>query len=177
MSRRAPLLSLLALAAVLFSALPARAAMTAYLILKSPTKGDVKSETTAKGHEGQIEVWAFTNQSDATTHNTFTITHDLDKSSPVLRTLFENKETLAGFELRLFRPLTGATGATTGTGSQEQYFSIVLQQAKIVGLTTRMLNIKDPALMKFSVQEEVTFTFSHVDYTYVKGGVAGGSSR
>jgi len=177
MPRRAPLLSLLALAAVLFSAVPAHAAMNAYLVLKSAKAGDVKSEYTMKGHEGQLLVQAFTHDVSvgAGAHGkTFTITKDLDKASPVLRGLLGTDDTFSVFELRLWRPLVASA---TGVGTEEQFFTIALHGAKISSIVTRMQDIKNPELVKYPIREEVTFTYTSIDYTFVKGGVAGTSAR
>jgi len=177
MPHRTPLASFLVLAALALTALPAHAALNAYLVLKSTKSGDLKSENAQKGREGQIIVTAFNHDvtvAPAARGNTFKILKDLDKTSPVLRGLLGSGDTFSTFELRLWRPMLAAA---SGTGQEEQYFTIILHGAKLSAISAQMLNNKDPELAKFSIREEVTFSYTSIDYVYTKGAVSGTSTH
>lgn len=171
---------LFALAAVLITAGPSRAALNAYLHLKGQAQGEIKGGVTQKGREGKIAVISVEHgikaPFDAATgvstakraQRPLVITKELDMSSPKLWNALAHNETLTEVELQFFAP---KLAAATGTGAEVQTFTIKLTNARIAGIEFKMPNNKHPDLMKLSEYEEVSFTYQKIEWTWVQGGI------
>jgi type VI secretion system secreted protein Hcp len=103
----------------------------------------------------------------------FTITKELDKSSPLLYQVLTTNETLKIVKLNFWTP---QIKAGTGTGSEVQHYTVTLTNAKIVDIKFKMANIKNPELQKFAEYEEVSFVYDSIDWTWNDGGISSSDS-
>lgn len=155
-------------------------ALNSYLTLKGQKQGNIKGSVTQKGREGQIMVIAVSHEivspQDSASglptgkrqHKPLVITKELDKSSPLLYKALVSNETLTSFVLNFYRP---AHQASTGGGAEEHYFRIELTNAAIAAIDFRMLNNKNPELLRYAEYEEIAFTYQKITWTYLDGGV------
>lgn len=157
--------------AVSLASTQAHAALNAYLTLKGSKQGGIKGSVTQKGREGKIMVIAVEHQvktpGGAAQHGVFTITKELDKSSPLLRKAASTGETF-DFELQFWTP---QLSAQTGAGAEKQHYTVKLTGAKISSINFRMLNNKDPDTTRFAELEEVAFSYQKIEWTWTDGGI------
>jgi len=150
-------------------------ALNAYLKLKGQKQGAINGGVTVKGRENQIEVNAVDHQvnrafdagtgvpAGSTQHQPLVITKDVDKSSPLLYNALANNEILTEFSLFFWTPSV--------TGAETQYYTIVLNNARIVGIKNEMPNNNYPDLVKLNVREKVAFTYEKITWTITAGGI------
>ncbi len=150
-------------------------ALNAYLSLKGQKQGDIKGSVTQKGREGKIMVIAVSHEvmspRDAASglptgkrmHRPFVITKELDKSTPLLMNALVNNENISTWELQFWQP--------SPTGAEKQHYTIKLTNANIASINFRMLNNKNPELMKYAEHEEIAFTYQKIEWTWVDGGI------
>ncbi len=150
-------------------------ALNSYLKLKGQKQGDIKGGVTQKGREGKILVMAFDHEvqtprdpasglpTGKRMHRPFTITKEIDKSSPLLYSALVNNETLTVWELQCF--------AAKSTGAEVNTYTVTLTNARIVDITSTMLNNKMPENAKMPLMEEVSFTYQKIQWTWVSGGI------
>lgn len=163
--------------ASLFAQSGAEAAMQAYLYLKGAKSGDIKGSVTQKGRENSIAVIAVEhevkNDSAGRKHSVFTITKEIDKSSPILYSLLTTSEVLKTAQLQFWTP---QIKAGTGVGSEVQHYTVVLANARITDIKFKMANIKNPDLQKFAEYEEISFTYESIAWTWNDGGITASDS-
>jgi type VI secretion system secreted protein Hcp len=150
-------------------------ALNAYLKIKAETQGDIKGSVTQKGREDSIMVIAVNHEiisprDEATggptgkrRHRPLVITKELDKSSPLLQSILVNNENVKEFELKFWAP--------SASGKEAQWFTINLVNANIASIAFKMLNNKNPELMKYTEFEEVAFTYQKIIWTWTEGGI------
>ena len=156
-------------------------ALNAYLKIKGQKQGEIKGSVTQKGREGKIMVIAVNHEilspRDAASglptgkrmHKPFVITKELDKSSPLLYNALVNNENITEWELQFWTPqMTGAIG---GTGTERQHYTVKLTNANIASIDFRMLNNKNPDLVRYTEYEEIAFTYQKMTWTWVDGGI------
>ncbi|MEO3690531.1 type VI secretion system tube protein TssD [Roseateles paludis] len=168
--------SALALASVAF-VLPAQAEPNAYLFLKG-SKGDIKGDSRVKGREDAIVVIAASHElnsprdaasglpSGKRQHRPFVITKELDRSTPLLRHALVTNETLPSATIDFYRPTPRG-----GLAVEEKYLTIKLTNASIATIRQVMLNNKNPELVRYAQNEEVSFTYQKIEWIWVDGGV------
>ena len=156
-------------------------ALNSYLRLTGQKTGEIKGSVTQKGREGSIMVIAvsheITSPRDAASglptgkrqHKPFVITKELDMSSPLLYNVLVNNENITKWELQFWTPQVG--GHLGGGGTEVQHFTVKLTNANIANISFRMLNNKNPDLMRYSEFEEVAFTYQKIEWVWVKGGI------
>ncbi|MES2776392.1 MAG: Hcp family type VI secretion system effector [Bacteroidota bacterium] len=156
-------------------------ALNAYLKLKGQKQGVIKGSVTQKGREGKIMVIAVSHEivspRDAASgqatgkrqHKPFTITKEIDKSTPLLYKALVSNENITTWELQFFRP---STMGLPSTGAEVNHYTVVLTNAKIVDIKSTMLNNKNPELVKFAEYEEVAFTYQKIEWTWVVDGIS-----
>ena len=156
-------------------------ALNAYLKLKGQKQGEIKGSVTQKGRENKIMVIAVSHEivsprdpasglpTGKRMHKPFVITKELDKSSPLLYTALCTNENITEFELQFWSPQMRASAA--GAGAEVQNYKVKLTNASIVDISFRMLNNKNPELVKFAEYEEVSFTYQKIEWTWVDGGI------
>jgi type VI secretion system secreted protein Hcp len=96
-------------------------------------------------------------------HKPFIVTKELDKSSPLLYNVLTNNENITEWELQHWRP--------SASGSEQQHYTIKLTNANIASIHFRMLNNKNPELMRYAEYEEVAFTYQKIEWTWTEGGI------
>ena len=150
-------------------------ALNAYLKLKGQTQGDIQGSVTQKGREGKIMVIAVSHEimsprdpasglpTGKRMHKPFVITKELDKSSPLLYSVLVNNENVTEWELQFWQP--------SPTGAEVQHYTVKLTNANIASIHFRMLNNKNPELMKYAEYEELAFTYQKIIWTWTQGGI------
>jgi type VI secretion system secreted protein Hcp len=150
-------------------------ALNAYLTIEAETQGQIKGSVTQKGREDSIMVIAVNHEiispRDAASglptgkrqHKPLTITKELDKASPLLQAILVNNENIKKFDLKFWAP--------SATGKEAQHYTISLMNANIASIAFKMLNNKNPELMKYAEYEEIAFTYQKVIWTWTDGGI------
>ncbi len=88
----------------------------------------------------------------------------IDKSSPLLAKALCNNEVIEGI-WRFYRP------DPAGSGSQEQFFTVEIQEARVAGITRISPDVIDPASASAPPTEEVTFVFGYIRWCYEPDGI------
>jgi len=155
-------------------------ALNAYLKLKGQKQGEIKGSVTQKGREGKIMVIAASHQllmprdeatgmpSGRRMHKPFVITKELDKSSPLLYNMLVTNENITDWELQFWTP---NLRSSTGTGAEKQHYTVKLVNARIVDISFRMLNNKNPELTRYAEYEEIAFDYEKITWLWVDGGI------
>lgn len=155
-------------------------ALNAYLNLKGAKQGDIKGSVTQKGREGKIMVIAVSHEivsprdsasglpTGKRQHKPFVITKELDKSTPLLYNALVNNENIPEWKLEFWTP---QVKAMTGTGLETQHYTVELTNANIASISFRLLNNRNPELMKYTEYEEVAFTYQKIVWTWKDGGI------
>ena len=150
-------------------------ALNAYLKLKGQKQGEIKGSVTQKGRENKIAVIAVSHEvtsprdpasglpTGKRMHKPFTITKELDKSTPLLYNLLVNNENVTEWELQFWQP--------SATGAEKQHYTVKLYNANVASINFRMANNKHPELTKFAEYEEVAFTYQKIEWTWLDGGI------
>ena len=157
-------------------------ALNAYLRLTGQKQGELKGSVTQKGRAESIQVIAVSHEitsprdpasglpTGKRQHKPFTITKELDKSSPLLQNALVNNENITKWELQFWSP-TGNAGHGNAGGTEVQHFTVKLTNANIASISFRMLNNKNPELMRYTEYEEIDFTYQKIEWVWVKGGI------
>lgn len=154
--------------------------MMAYLYLEGQRQGPIKGSITQKGREDSIGVIAVSHelfsprdpQSGLPTgqrqHKPFLLTKELDKSSPILRTMLTTNENIKQAVLKFWRP---QQKAATGVGAEVQHFTIKLTNANLATLHFVQPNTKIPDQSKYPEYEELGLTYQKISWTWTDGGI------
>jgi type VI secretion system secreted protein Hcp len=146
-----------------------------YLTIAGQKQGAMNGTVTEKGKENSILIHAFSceviSPRDPATgqatgkaqHEPVTILKDVDKTSPLLWTALVNNETLTTWILRFF--------STDATGLATQVYTVTLTNASIGSITQSMLDNEDAANTTLPLQEELTFSYQKIQWTWTDGGV------
>jgi type VI secretion system secreted protein Hcp len=152
-------------------------ALNAYLKLEGKSQGQIKGSVTQSGREDSIMVIAVEHKvlspRDAASglptgkrqHGPLIITKWVDKSSPLLYSALVNNESIKTFRLDFYQP------NSKGTGEEEQHYTIELENATISSIALVMLNNKYPENMEQKEQENVSFTYQKITWTWQDGGL------
>jgi type VI secretion system secreted protein Hcp len=150
-------------------------ALNAYLRLTGATQGEMKGSVILKGREDSIMVIAVDHEvvspriaaSGLSTgklqHRPLVITKEVDKSSPLLMNALIHNEIIREWKLEFWQPSL--------SGTEEQYYSIQLINASIVGIHFEMLNNKVPENMQYKEREHISFNYQKIIWTYEDGGI------
>ncbi len=138
--------------AVLLSAVPAMAAMDAYMTIKGAKQGQIKSDATSD----QIKLVSVVRDTPMATaqptgrrvHSTITITKQIDKASPKLFQALSTNEVLSEVVITF----------TGSTGDEKTAQKIVLTNAVIL------------SLRKSGGHEIITLDYQSIEVTTVHGG-------
>ncbi len=155
-------------------------AMMAYMWPKGQKSGQIKGSVTQKGREDSIAVIAVSHaiisprdpQSGLPTgqrmHKPYTVTKELDKSTPILYNVLCTNENLTEVVLKFYTP---QIKAATGVGNEVNHFTVKLTNANIASIDFRMANIRHPDLVKFPEYEEIAMTYQKIEWTWNDGGI------
>ena len=150
-------------------------ALNAYLWLKSTAQGEIRGSVTQAGREGSIMVIAANHQvtsprdaasglpSGKRQHAPFTITKEVDVSSPLLYRALANDENIEQWKLDFWRP--------SRSGKEFQFYTVELLNASISEIRFEMLNNQYPENMQHREREHVSFCYQKIIWTWVDGGV------
>ena len=146
--------------------------ITAYLTIKGAKQGVIKGDVTDKEREGTIAVTAVSFQIDtpidpasgATTgkrqHQPITITKLIDQATPRLYEALFNNETLT-VTITFWRPLK--------EGGDKQYFTIMLDNAIVAGVTFNSPESQDSATA--APYEKVQMAYQKITLTWIDDGI------
>ncbi len=138
---------------------------------------DSVGNTYQEGHEDQVMVQGFNHeviiprdpQSGQPTgqrvHKPVVITKVFDKASPLLLAALTSGERLTKVEIQWYR--------TSAAGTQEHYYTTVLEDAIIVDIKDYMHNCQDPGNAHFTHLEDVHFTYRKITWTHEVSGTSG----
>ena len=155
-------------------------ALNAYLYLKGQKQGDIKGSVTQKGREGAIAVIAaqheiFTPHDAASglptgkrMHKPYSVTKELDRSSPLLHQAMADNENITVWKLQFFAP--GINGI------EKQNYTVELFNASIADIRFVMPNNKHADLMSLNNYEEIEFTYQKIQWTWLEGGLVASDS-
>lgn len=129
-----------------------------------------ESAVASLDRENLIPVHSFTQEvhtpedsSGSRTYKPIVITKSIDKTSPLLAKALTNNEKVDKAEFRFFRL------SSSGAGSEEHFYTIVLEAGQIVSLTT-YTEITDSGNAYHL--EEVSISFQDITWTYEVGGAS-----
>jgi type VI secretion system secreted protein Hcp len=155
-------------------------ALNAYLRLKGQKQGNIEGSVTQKGREKSIMVIAVSHEvisprdpasglpTGKRMHKPFVVTKELDKSSPKMYQLLTNNENIQEWSLEFWTP---QVRAAAGTGVEVQHYKVQLVNANVASINFRMLNNKNPDLMRYAEFEEIAFTYQKITWTWNDGGI------
>ena len=154
--------------ACLVASTPVGAAEPVYLTVRGQKSGDIKGDVTQRGREGSMEVTKLELGSSSSggvrKWDSLKITKRVDQATPLLLNAYFTNETLTNATLKLWRP--------QANGVEEQFMTITLQNAQIVG--DRIVNDATTSAEGHVAQslpvEELAFTFQKITVTYTNGG-------
>jgi type VI secretion system secreted protein Hcp len=144
------------------------------------TQGASTSESlglTKRGHEDEAIIYELNHKikrpSDSDSgiitgppiHGPLTIKKEIDKSSPLLYNALTSGERLTKCEISCYR--------TNENGEDEHYFSIILEAASIIDITSNLPNCKDPNLKQLTHMEEVSFRYRKITWSHEVSGTTG----
>ena len=151
-------------------------ALNAYLRLKGETQGEIKGSVTQAGREDSIMVIATNHEvvspRDAASglptgkrqHKPFTITKEVDKSTPLLMNVLVQNENIKEWKLEYWQP--------SATGKEVQHYTVELLNASVASIQSEMLNNKYPENMQHKEREHISFCYQKITWTWVDGGIS-----
>ena len=151
--------------------------LNAYLTLKGQKQGSINGSVTRKGHENSILVHSFSNEiidprdpasglpTGKRQHEPVTIVKEVDQSSPKLWNALVDNETLIAWELQFW-----SLDATL-PDEEKQIYAISLTNASIASMHQFMDDNQTPALATLPLQEEISFTYQKIEWTWTDGGI------
>jgi type VI secretion system secreted protein Hcp len=157
-------------------------ALNAYLKMKGNKSGEIKGSVIQKGRENLIMVIAVEHSVESPRdlasglptgkrqHKPFTITKELDKSSPILWQMLALNEGIDSWELMFWSPIS-AKGV--GAGVETQHYTVKLTKASISKIEFGMLNNKNPEFTRYAEFEKVSFVYEKIEWTWKDGGIVG----
>ncbi len=150
-------------------------AYSGYLTIAGQKQGAINGSVTDKGKENSILIHAFSSEvlsprdpatglaTGKTQHQPVSILKDVDKSTPMLWSALVNNETLTTWILRFW--------TADATGMQKNVYTVTLTNANIASITQSMLDNEDAANASLPLQEEISFTYQKIQWTWTDGGV------
>jgi type VI secretion system secreted protein Hcp len=150
-------------------------AVPLHLWLKDEGGADILGSSEVFDREGSIEVLSLTHglhtPADGSTgrlmgtrvHRPMTIEKEIDRSSALLYRAVAIGATLRSGELRFYR--------ANDAGREEAYFSIFMKNVKVVGISPRVINIKENASQQRNHFEVVEFRYEEITWKYADGNM------
>lgn len=144
----------------------------------APSTDDIQGESsvTSGGREHSIEVLSLSQPVQAAfdratlqpTGRRFypplTFTKRIDKSTPLLRQAIAQNDVLNG-EFKWYRP------NPAGTGTDQHFMTIFVDQARIVKCVTRLPDLQTALTATLPPYEEIELVFHKIRWTYIDGGI------
>lgn len=147
----------------------------AYMWLKDDTGADILGSVQIGGREGSVEIQQFDHDLEIPTdthsgrlrgiriHRPVKIIKEFDSSSPYLyQTCCEGK-TLTEVKISWFQ--------IDDTGTEVEYFTHLLEGAKITEIKAHMPSTKDEEKKRYGHLEEVSFVYNKITWTFQDGAL------
>ena len=150
---------------------------SAYLTIQGKIQGKISGSVTQKGRKNSILIHSFDNEilsprdsasglaTGKRQHHPIVILKEIDKSSPRLWTALITNEVLTSWELDIWGP------SATAPGTEAKIYTISLTNASIGSIHEFMAEDDLPANLGRPLQEEITFTYQKIKWTWVDGGI------
>ncbi|EHP40168.1 hypothetical protein OR16_27212 [Cupriavidus basilensis OR16] len=150
-------------------------AIPAYMWIKDDGGADIKGSVTVSGREGSVEVVAFDHAvsipTDSNTgkltgtrvHKPVVFTKETDASTPYLYKAVTSGQTLKSVEIKWYK--------IDDAGKEKEYFNTKLENVKVVGVTPKMLDIKNPAFEKHNHLEDIELRYEKITWSYKDGNI------
>ncbi|WP_404991574.1 Hcp family type VI secretion system effector [Cupriavidus pauculus] len=150
-------------------------AIPAYMWIKDDGGADIKGSVTVSGREGSVEVVAFDHgvhlPTDSNTgkltgtrvHKPVVLTKETDASTPYLYKAVTKGQTLQSVQIRWYK--------IDDSGKEQEYFNTRMENVKVVGVTPRMLDIKNPAFEKHNHLEDIELRYEKITWAYMDGNI------
>jgi type VI secretion system secreted protein Hcp len=128
-----------------------------------------------QGREGSVEVVAFEHginiPADNNTgkltgtrvHKPVKFTKETDASTPYLYKAVTSGQTLKSIEIKWYK--------IDDAGKEKEYFNTKLDNVKVVAVTPKMLDIKNPAYEKHNHLEDVELRYEKITWSYKDGNI------
>lgn len=146
---------------------PAQAALDAYMSVTGSQQGVIEGGSTVAGREGQFQVYEvhhlMTAGSEGVDHQPLIVNLDLGKGTPRLLQAMQTDEPL-DIVIDFFRP--------SPTGQEEQYYTLELQNARLVLAEQIQLDNKWPENMPITVWMRLRFEFEAIHHIFIDGGAS-----
>lgn len=156
-------------------------ALPFFMTLTGQTQGAIEGYSTKTNHEAEIQCHAldqkitvpFDIQTGQITgmraHGPVKITKSFDKASPLLFQAMVQGEMMTEVKFMFYRILP--------SGEEQLYYTIILSDATIVELHPYMLNVFDPDLARYDHLEDVSFTYSRVEWRWEPDGITASDTQ
>ena len=150
-------------------------ALNAYLELEGGSQGQIKGSSRVSGQEDKIIVHAADHRvyskirsgsglaTGKRRHTPFTITKEVDQSSPLLYLVLTTNERITKFKLQFY--------TSDPSGMEVNHYSVELENAAIVDIQFSMLHNKFPENMPHKEYEEISFSYEKITWTWEDGGI------
>ena len=147
----------------------------AYLWLKDDGGTDIKGSVDVEKREGSIEITGFSHNlrlpTDPMTgkptgtrkHAPVIFQKEFDSSSPYLYRAVATGQTLSSAEFKWYQ--------INNSGQEEEYFNILLEDVRVVGVSPMMHDTKDPEKEKHNHLECVGLAYEKITWKYCDGNV------
>lgn len=147
----------------------------AHLFLKDDGGAIIRGSSDVKDREGSIEVLSFGHglqiPTDGNTgkltgtriHSPLTIEKEFDSSSPYLYKAVATGQTLKSAEIKWYR--------INDAGQEVEYFNMLLEGVKVVGVTPVMHNVKNPSMEKHNHNESVELRYEKITWKHCDGNI------
>lgn len=150
-------------------------AIPAYLWLKDDSGADIKGSVDVQDREDSIEINEFSHSLNIPTdpmtgkitgtrkHSAMIIQKEFDRSSPYLYKAVATGQTLNSAEFKWYR--------INDAGQEVEYFNILLEGVKIVGVSPVMHDTKDASKEKHNHLECVEFRYEKITWKHCDGNI------
>lgn len=150
-------------------------AIPAYLWLKDDGGAIIKGSVDVKDREGSVEVTGFSHNlrmpADLMTgkptgtrkHAPIIVQKEFDSSSPYLYKSVATGKTLISAEFKWYN--------INHAGQEEEYFNILLENVKVVGISPIMHDTKDPEKENHNHLECVEFAYEKITWKHCDGNI------
>ena len=150
-------------------------AIPVYLWLQDDGGAQIKGSVDVQKREGSIEVIAQDHSVHIATdnntgkltgtriHEPFMFTKEVDASSPYLYKAVTSGQTLKSAEFKWYR--------YDDAGQEAEYFTTTLDKVRVVKVSSKMRDIKNPDNEKYNHMEEVELRYEKITWAYKDGNI------
>ena len=140
----------------------------AYMFITGATQGLIAGDVTIAGRVDSFEVTETHHlfEQDSAGRkiiHPFIVTTKMSQSMPLLLKAFDTFETLDPVVIRYYRPIP--------MGGEENYYSILLRNAKIQMIEPIMLDVQDPNVATIPARFRIRFSYTSIEHQYTTSGV------